>query len=1381
MKRPIDLLYIAEGVAEREAIRTALDQATQGFRVTQVGSYSELVQRLRQSPYDLVLTHWSAFDRPGPELLELVKTEAPALPVVFIIACEAEDQAVQVLQHGAAGYVLQTSRYLRRLPYDLHCVLRHQRVEHQRDQGQALIREYAERLEVAELLDQAVDQSLRQYASRLEILREIDQAILEARSPRAIAAAALNRLQKLIPCQRASVTTFDIDAGEATVLVVCDENPATALPRDTRLPLTAFRFERGQAPEQGQLIDDITTLPEHTPIERLLLAEQIRAYLTVPLIARDTLIGSLDLGSFTPAAFTSGHLEIAREVAAQVAVGIRQARLSEQVQTHAAALEQRVAQRTAELQAANARLERAAGELRQLIATANAPIFGVDARGVINEWNRAAATITGYREEDVIGRHRMEDLTPEDARPAVQAVLAQALAGQETANFELCLLTKQGQRITVLLNASTRRDVNDRIIGVLGVGQDITERRRAEESLAWEAAVNAALAELSGKLMTLTSIDEMSYLVLQHAQHLTGSRFGFVGYIDPQTGFLVSPTLTRDIWQTCQIPDKRIVFETFGGLWGWVLEQREPLLTNAPDLDARSTGVPQGHIPIERFLSAPASVNDRVVGQIALANSPRDYTARDLALVQRLAQVYAIALERKRAEQELRQLSIAVEQSATVIVITDLDGNITFVNHAFETSTGYTRDEAIGQNPRILKTDHLSPEVYENLWETVSNGGVWSGEFLNKRKDGSTYWESAVITPITNHHGEIINYLAIKETITQRKQAEAAMKQAKEEAETANRLKSEFLANMSHEIRTPMNAILGFTDLLWEEEADREKQEKLEIIRHSGRHLLNLINDILDFSKIESGKIELQPKNFAIREVFDYLQNQFQLEAQDRQLGFSVTLADTVPHIVYGDESRITQILLNLVSNAFKFTREGSISLSCEYQANIATVQVADTGLGIPEDKHALIFSPFEQVDSSATRQHGGAGLGLAITRKLVELMGGTITFRSEVGRGSTFIVKLSLPPAAQPRSESPTPALPAAPRHEPQNTASDGDMMVQQWLHQLQGNLALEDILFEAIANLPEKVRRLEEAIFRNNSSELKFIIHTLRGVAGNLGMTEVYAQAVKLEQVLTQPDAAARHEQLKHILAALQAVVSNIPASYLARPKRELREFTEMTSHFRVLVAEDNAINQMLIQELLRGMFLPCDLAPNGKVALEKLRRQPYDIVLLDMQMPVMDGQETIQHIRADASLKELYVIALTAHALKGDAEKYLRLGCNDYLPKPIHREQFRERIYHVLLKKMLHVNRGTADKAEKPRTPESAFPPAEQAALEQIIQELRANCEIFDPAHLTALADRLADFAPIADFDMLQQQLYAAAETFDDQALPPIVAVLEQQLKG
>ncbi len=598
-------------------------------------------------------------------------------------------------------------------------------------------------------------------------------------------------------------------------------------------------------------------------------------------------------------------------------------------------------------------------ELRQLIDSANAPIFGVDTRGCITEWNLAAAKITGYTKGDLLGKHLVDNFIAEGHREAVKHVFDLALDEIETVNFELPLHTKSGATVSILLNTSVRRNDDDEITGVIGVGQDITERRRAEEALSWESGVNAALADLSRAIISASSMVEISDLIAEHARCFTRSQWTSVAS-----------------------------------------------LTENPDADDMSSDNDR----FEHVLTVPVMVEDTPLGQISVANANTGYTGRDRALLERLADVYALALERHQREQELRQLSIAVDQSAAVIVITDRDGRIVFVNTAFERATGYAREEIIGQNPRVLKSTFLPPAVYQQLWATISNGGVWQGEFLNQRKDGSAYWEEAIITPITNADGEITHYIAVKEDITQRKSAEDALKKAKEEAEAANRLKNEFLANISHEIRTPMNAILGFADLLGEHETDPAKQHQLHIIRESGQQLLKIINDVLDFAKLESGTIEVQHSMFAFREMLHSLYQRYAPQAEQVPLGFTLDIADDVPTRVYGDEVRILQLLGNVVHNAIKFTRKGFVSFQCTYQHNIAIFRITDSGIGIPEDKVERMLVPFEQVDASATRHHGGAGLGLAITQKLVRIMSGTLSLKSTFGHGTIVTIELPVP-----------------------------------------------------------------------------------------------------------------------------------------------------------------------------------------------------------------------------------------------------------------------------------------------------------------------------------------------------------------------------------
>jgi PAS domain S-box-containing protein len=371
--------------------------------------------------------------------------------------------------------------------------------------------------------------------------------------------------------------------------------------------------------------------------------------------------------------------------------------------------------------------------------------------------------------------------------------------------------------------------------------------------------------------------------------------------------------------------------------------------------------------------------------------------------------------ERKQAAEQIRKLSRAVEQSGATIVITDLDGTIEFVNPAFSKTTGYTREEAIGQNPRVLKSDKMAARIYEELWQAISAGEVWQGEMLNKKKSGELYWEFATISPIKDENGKTTHYLAIKENITKRKLIEEALYLAKETAEAANRAKSNFLANMSHEIRTPMNAILGFSEILLSRTEDSEHCGYLNNILSAGKALLIIINDILDLSKIEAGRLEIQPGPVDIDVLLNDIKELFRHKMSDKGLRALWETGSGTPKRLMLDEVRFRQIVVNLVGNAVKFTSQGSVRVSVKGGAASSgaahgsrsdlVLEVEDTGIGIPQDQQQLIFENFRQQDEQTTRQYGGTGLGLAITKKLAEMMNGHITVTSEPGRGSVFRV----------------------------------------------------------------------------------------------------------------------------------------------------------------------------------------------------------------------------------------------------------------------------------------------------------------------------------------------------------------------------------------
>ncbi len=367
--------------------------------------------------------------------------------------------------------------------------------------------------------------------------------------------------------------------------------------------------------------------------------------------------------------------------------------------------------------------------------------------------------------------------------------------------------------------------------------------------------------------------------------------------------------------------------------------------------------------------------------------------------------------EQKKAESQIQKLTESIEQSPSTIIITDINGAIEYVNQKFCEITGYTKEEALGQNPRILKSGEMSDESYRHLWVTISSGEVWRGEFHNRKKNGELYWEWATLTSIKNDRGEITNYIAIKEDISLRKEMEVDLIIAKEKAEESDRLKSAFLANMSHEIRTPLNSIIGFSELL--SDSDFRVDQKIEFVDHiirNGNNLLNIISDIVDISKIEAGEITIRKSKVHVKNLMNEIHSLHTLNVEEKLLKLKSTclISEKDEDIfVIADKERLQQIFNNLISNALKFTATGYIEVGCELSGDMIKFYVRDTGIGIPKAFLDLIFDRFRQVETSLTRKSGGNGLGLAISKNLVELMGGTIWVESETGKGSTFYFTL--------------------------------------------------------------------------------------------------------------------------------------------------------------------------------------------------------------------------------------------------------------------------------------------------------------------------------------------------------------------------------------
>ena len=894
-------------------------------------------------------------------------------------------------------------------------------------------------------------------------------------------------------------------------------------------------------------------------------------------------------------------------------------------------------------------------------------VYSTDMKGLITYVNAAGERILGWSARELIGQqahqaihHARPDGTP--FAPDTCPLIAVVEKG-ETLDGEDHFVSRDGQFVPVSYRSKPLLQAG-RVVGSLLSFHDISERLEREARIRLQqAALDAAV-----NMIVITS------------------RTGLIEYVNPAfcrtTGFDASEVLGHS---PSKLKSGQHEAGFYKNMW-------DCLLSGKPWEGELNNRRKNGEIYPEQMTITPIFENREIAHFIAIK--------RDIS-------------EEIRTRTRLKLIESAIQETDQGIHIMDatphaLGPVIQYVNAGFSRITGYGADEAVGARAGFIQSPTTDPGKLGLISQAMLQGSSLTLEMNYQRKDGSRYVGELHLSPVHADSGKVSHYIGLLSDIDLRKQAELALREARDQALENSRLKSEFLSTMSHEIRTPMNGIIGMTDLLLDTALDPEQRDFTGIVRDSAQALLVIINDILDFSKIEAGKLEIDITEFSCSHVVEGTLELLTSRAHEKKLTLTSFVDPALPARLMGDPTRLRQVLLNMIGNGIKFTESGGVEVNALLvntgSAAMVRFEITDTGIGISQQTQAKLFQSFTQADSSTTRKYGGTGLGLAICKRLVELMGGQVGIESAPGRGSTFW--FTLPVVACEGEPKPH-------RTFSQRSAAVGSFRVlvvddhvsdRKVIHRY---LSSWEMANDGASNAQEALKLLGDAADIGVPFDIALIDYMMPGMDGlELGRTlraDPRFDALRLVML-------SAHGEQRDLCARALAVGF---AQCLPKPVRQSQLFDSLTDQYRepvhsaadpvsrmedpdlpnpdngltnrrlILLAEDNLVNQKVAQLQVNKLGYALHIVNNGQEAVNALDGTadgpscPYAAILMDCQMPVLDGFEATAMIRAFESPHQprIPIIAMTANAMQGDRDRCLAVGMDDYLSKPIKPGELRD----------------------------------------------------------------------------------------------------------